>query len=124
MSVFLKLILQINDSNMTTKKEIIAYAVSMILKAERVIETLKYEWLKKIPIIRGYQHLVQLCIDFSERYNNWRPHEFLGSITPGVVYGKKAVPLVPKSAKKAPVNMETKRFRETKITGYRIAEAA
>jgi hypothetical protein len=36
---------------------------------ERVIETLKYEWLKKVPVIRGYQHLVQLCSGFSEWYN-------------------------------------------------------
>ena len=57
-----------------------------IAVTERVKKTLKYGWLKKIPVIRGYQHLVQLCRDFSEWYNIWRPHEFLGSATPGCVY--------------------------------------
>ena len=91
---------------------------------ERVIETLKYEWLKKVPVIRGYQHLVQLCTDFSEWYNNWRPHEFLGSATPGSVYLKKAVPLVRKNSKSIPANLVTKRFRKTKVIGYRIKKAA
>ncbi len=91
---------------------------------ERVIETLKYEWLKKVAIIRGYRHLVQLCEGFSEWYNNWRPHEFLGSATPNVVYRKKAVPLVPKTAKNAPVDLEIMSFKESKTTGYRIKKAA
>jgi transposase InsO family protein len=91
---------------------------------ERVIETLKYEWLKKVPVIRGYQHLVQLCTDFSEWYNNWRPHEFLGSATPTFAFQNKAVPLVSKIAKNVPVNLETKRFKETKVTAYRIKKAA
>jgi transposase InsO family protein len=89
-----------------------------------VIETLKYEWLKKVPVIRGYQHLVQLCTDFSEWYNDWRPHEFLGNATPSVVFREKAVPLVSKNAKKVPANLETKRFKETKVTGYRIKKAS
>ena len=98
-----------------------AYAIAV---TERVIETLKYEWLKKVPVIRGYQHLVQLCTDFSEWYNNWRPHEFLGSATPTFAFQNKAVPLVSKIAKNVPVNLETKRFKETKVTAYRIKKAA
>jgi len=57
-----------------------------IAVTERVIETLKYEWLKKVAIIRGYRHLTQLCKNFTECYNDWRPHEFLGSATPGEVF--------------------------------------
>ena len=91
---------------------------------ERVIETLKYEWLKKVPVIRGYRHLVQLCTDFSEWYNNWRPHEFLGSTTPAIAFQKKAVPLVPKTAKDVPTNLEIKTFQETRVTAYRLKKAA
>ena len=57
-----------------------------IAVTERVIETLKYEWLKKVPIIRGYRHLTDLCNSFSDWYNNWRPHEFLGSATPSMAF--------------------------------------
>ena len=33
-----------------------------IAVTERVIETLKYEWLKKVAIIRGYRHLVSFAV--------------------------------------------------------------
>ena len=95
-----------------------------IAVTERVIETLKYEWLKKVAIIRGFRHLTQLCTSFTECYNNWRLHEFLGSATPGSVYLKKAVPLVRKNSKSIPANLVIKRFRETKVIGYRIKKAA
>ncbi len=95
-----------------------------IAVTERVIETLKYEWLKKVPVIRGYRHLTTLCDNFSEWYNNWRPHEFLGSATPNVVFNTKAVPIVSKNSKDVPTDLEIKRFRETKTTAYRIKIAA
>jgi len=91
---------------------------------ERVIETLKYEWLKKVAIIRGYRHLVKLCNEFTEWYNNWRPHEFLGSATPAIAFRGKAVLFVLKSAKDVPADLETKRFKETKVTAYRTKKAA
>lgn len=91
---------------------------------ERVIETLKYEWLKKVAIIQGFQHLTNLCNSFTEWYNNWRPHEYLGSTTPDFAYRNKAVPFVAKTAKDVPIDLETKRFRETKVTGYRIKKVA
>ena len=95
-----------------------------IAVTERVIETLKYEWLKKVPIIRGYRHLADLCNDFSEWYNNWRPHEFLGSATPAMAFQNKAVPFVLKTSKAIPADMEIKRFVQTKTTAYRIKNAA
>ncbi|MCP4754742.1 MAG: transposase [Proteobacteria bacterium] len=53
-----------------------------IAVTERVIETLKYEWLKKAAIIRGFRHLTNVCSDFAECYNNWRPHlAFVKGIT-------------------------------------------
>jgi len=95
-----------------------------IAVTERVIETLKYEWLKKVAIIRGYRHLVKLCNEFTEWYNDWRPHEFLGSATPATVFRDKAVPIVPKTAKIIPADLEIKSFQETRVTAYRVKKAA
>ena len=95
-----------------------------IAVTERIIQTLKYEWLKKVPVIRGYRHLVLLCSDFTEWYNNWRPHEYLGSATPDRVFHNKSVPLVWKNSKDIPADLEIKRFVETKVTGYRLKKAA
>ncbi len=95
-----------------------------IAVTERAIETLKYEWLKRVPVIRGYLHLLKLCDDFAVWYNEWRPHEFLGSATPSEVYRDKAVPFIPKYSKIVPENIEVKRFTETNVTGYRLKQAA
>jgi putative transposase len=95
-----------------------------IAVTERVIETLKYEWLKKVPVIRGYRHLVQLCDKFSEWYNSWRPHEYLGSATPEMAFQNKSVPLIQKTAKDVPENIMIKHFSETKVTAYSSKKAA
>jgi putative transposase len=95
-----------------------------IAVTERVIETLKYEWLKKVAIIRGFRHLERLCSEFTKWYNVWRPHEFLGSATPATVFRDRAVPFVLKKAKDVPENIITKRFEETKVTAYRLKKAA
>jgi transposase InsO family protein len=41
-----------------------------IAVTERVILTLKQEWLRRVPVIRGLDHLGQLLDDFSEYYNH------------------------------------------------------
>ena len=61
-SVFLKPIPQINDSKMITKKEIIAYAVSMILKAA----LLAASWAGKVRK-RGLESIAQLPIDEKDK---------------------------------------------------------
>ena len=91
-----------------------------IVVTERIIETLKYERLKKIPIIRRYQHLTQLCSESSEWYNSWLPHEFLGSAPPGSVFQDKASPFVLETSKYVPTDLEIKRFKETNTKAYRI----
>lgn len=40
-----------------------------IAVAERIILTLKQEWLRRVPTIRGLDHLSQLCDDFAECCN-------------------------------------------------------
>ena len=95
-----------------------------IAVTERIIQTLKYEWLKKVPVIRGYRHLAHLCKSFIEWYNNWRPHEYLGSATPTMAFQNKAVPFVPKTAKDIPTDLEIKSFRETRVIAYRLRKVA
>jgi transposase InsO family protein len=60
--------------------------------------------------------ITQLCTSFTELYNEWRPHEYLGSTTPALAYQNKAVPLVSKNAKDVPIDLEIKRLDDTKVT--------
>ena len=95
-----------------------------IAVTERVIETLKYELLKRVAIIRGYRYLLALCQDFTNWYSDWRPYKFPDSATPSKVRREKAVPFIPRTAKAVPENIEVKRFSETNVTGYRLKQAA
>ena len=42
-----------------------------IAVTERVNKTLKYEWLKRVAIIKGIDHLAELCNEFETWYNSW-----------------------------------------------------
>jgi len=91
---------------------------------ERVIKTLKYEWLKRVPIIKNFDHLTMLCKEFENWYNTWRPHMTLDGLRPDDVYYEKK-PVKPKrDAKTVPCNIEHHRFQETRFTGYRLTKAA
>ncbi len=57
-----------------------------IAVTERVIKTLKYEWLEHAAIIKGFDHLVLLCAEFETWHNNWRPHMTLNGLRPDDVY--------------------------------------
>ena len=94
-----------------------------IAVTERVIKTLKYEWLKRVAIIKGLDHLGQLCREFETWYNNWRPHMTLQGLRPDDVYDDK--PEKPKrDSKTVPCNVEQHLFRETRVTGYRLKSVA
>ncbi len=41
-----------------------------IAVTERAIKTLKYEWLLRVPVLKGHRHLQKLCVSFSEWYNH------------------------------------------------------
>ena len=43
-----------------------------IAVTERAILTLKHEWLKRVPVIRGMDHLTSLLVDFELYYNEYR----------------------------------------------------
>lgn len=57
-----------------------------IAVTERVILTLKYEWLNRVPVIRGLDHLSRLLRDFAVYYNEYRGHATLGGAVPAVIH--------------------------------------
>ena len=94
-----------------------------IAVTERVIKTLKYEWLKHVSFIKNSDHLVKLCEEFEDWYNCWWPHTSLDGLRPDDVYYNKK-PERPQSAAKAvPANIEQHLFRKTRVTGYRLKDA-
>jgi transposase InsO family protein len=95
-----------------------------ITVTERVIKTLKYEWLRSVPIIKGFDHLTSLCTEFETWYNAWRPHMTLEGFRPDdLYYGRK--PETPdRKAKTVPNDIERHVFPETRATAYRLKTAA
>jgi transposase InsO family protein len=95
-----------------------------IAVTERVIKTFKYEWLKRVSVITSGRRLGVLCAEFLEWYNCWRPHMKLGGLRPDDFYHRDIPEPVPKDAKTVPKNIETRFFKETRITGFRLKDAA
>ena len=95
-----------------------------IAVTERVIKTLKYEWLALVPLVKGFGHLEGLCYEFSTWYNRWRPHMYLDGARPDDVYQGVGVEKPTKDAKVVPLNIEKKVFEGPRITGYRLKQAA
>ena len=91
---------------------------------ERVIKTLKYEWLKRVPLIKGFDHLMLVCTEFETWYNSWRPHMALDGLRPDDVYYEKKPEKPKRGAKTVPCNIEHHQFQETRITGYRLKKVA
>jgi len=92
-----------------------------IAVTERVIRTLKYDWLKRVPLIKGLDHLQALLADFACYYNSWRPHSTLNGAVPQVIHARQQWLAPPKTAKTAPTNIERRFFAEVHITGFRLA---
>jgi len=95
-----------------------------IAVTERIIKTLQYEWLRCVAIIKGFDHLASLCIEFQHWYNTWSPHMTLEGLRPDDFhYDRK--PEEPKRGEKTvPGNIERHVFTETRATAYRLKIAA
>ncbi len=91
---------------------------------ERVNKTLKYEWLKRIAIIKNFHHLVKLCDEFEHWYNAWRPHMTLNGTRPDDIYHERHPEKPGRKSKAVPGNIERHLFQETRITGYRLKDVA
>jgi transposase InsO family protein/transposase-like protein len=92
-----------------------------IAVTERVILTLKYEWLRRVPIIRGLDHLSQLLDDFSEYYNHWRGHSTIGGAVPSSIHRGEVWQRPDRSAKTLPGAIERRFFPDTRVTAFRLA---
>ena len=95
-----------------------------IAVTERVIKTLKYEWLKRVPLIKGFDHLALLCGEFENWYNAWRPHMTLEGLRPDDLYYNRKSEKPSRDAKAIPDNIERHVFAETRLTAYRLKNAA
>jgi len=91
---------------------------------ERVIRTLKYEWLRRIPVIRGLDHLEVLLADFACCYNSWRPHTTLDGAVPERIHAGQQWQKPARTAKAVPDHVERRFFPETRVTAFRLADAA
>ena len=96
----------------------------LIAVTERVIKTLKYEWLKRVPLIKGFDHLMLLCTEFENWYNAWRPHMTLEGLRPDDLYYNRKPEKLNRKAKAVPGNIERHVFAETRLTAYRLKAAA
>ena len=92
-----------------------------IAVTERVILTLKYEWLRRVPVIRGLDHLSRLLREFEVYYNEYRGHATLDGAIPSVIHRGERGHKPEKSAKNVPAGIERRVFTETQITAYRLA---
>jgi len=95
-----------------------------IAVTERVIKTLKYEWLRCVPLIKGFDHLALLCSEFQSWYNSWRRHMALEGLRPDDLYYSRKPETPDRKAKTAPGNIERHVFPETRLTAYRLKAAA
>jgi len=95
-----------------------------IAVTERIIKTLKYEWLQRVPLIKGFDHLTLLCTEFESWYNIWRPHMTLEGLRPDDLYYDRKPEKPRRNAKTVRGNIERHVFRETRLTAYRLRNAA
>ena len=92
-----------------------------IAVTERAIRTLKHEWLRRVPVIRGVDHLSGLLGEFAVYYNRYRGHTTLRGALPAVIHGGGQWIGPDTSAKTLPATVERRVFTDTGITAYRIA---
>jgi len=92
-----------------------------IAVTERVIWTLKHEWLNRVALIRGMDHLSGLLNDFPVYYNGYRGHMARGGAPPGILYQGDEWHKPPRSAKALPGTIERRLFAESRVTAYRLS---
>ncbi len=92
-----------------------------IAVTERAVLTLKEEWLSRVPILRGADHLEQLLSDFAVYYNEYRGHMTLEGAVPDAVHSGQHWQRPERSAKGVPVRMERRHFTEVRVTAFRLA---
>jgi transposase InsO family protein len=92
-----------------------------IAVTERAILTLKQEWLRHVPLIRGLDHLSQLLDGFSDYYNDWRGHSTTGGALPSLIHRGDRWQRPDRSAKTLSGAIERRLFADTRVTAFRLA---
>ena len=95
-----------------------------IAVTERAIETLKYEWLKRVPLIKGFAHLERLCADFALWYNRFRPHTALADRVPDEVFHARPCRPPGRTDKAVPASIRRHAFKEARVTAFSLDECA
>ncbi len=95
-----------------------------IAVTERVIRTLKCEWLRRVPVIKGLDRLGALLADFTCYYNSWRPHMTLAGAVPEVIHAGHHRRKPPRTPKTVPARVERRFFPETRVAAFCLPEAA
>jgi len=95
-----------------------------IAVTERVIRTMKGEWLRRAPVIKGLDHLGALLADFTCYHNSWRPHMTLEGAVPELIHAGQHWRKPPRTAKTVPARIERRFFPETRVAAFRLPEAA
>jgi transposase InsO family protein len=92
-----------------------------IAVTERMIWTLKYEWLNRVPVIRELDHVAELLTDFEYWYNDCRGHMTLGGAVPSLIHQGEHWQKPERSAKTLPHSIQRRVFSDVRITAYRLA---
>jgi transposase InsO family protein len=87
----------------------------------RAILTLKHEWLRRVPVIRGLDHLSQLLDDFSEYYKEWRGHSTIGGAVPSVIHCRAIWERPDRAAKTVSGLIQQRSSPDVRITAFRLA---
>ncbi|MGD0113729.1 MAG: hypothetical protein ABSD48_17880 [Armatimonadota bacterium] len=88
---------------------------------ERLIWTLKREWLRRVLVIRGMDHFGQLLDEFSQYYNHWWGHSTIGGAVPSVIHRGDRWQRPDRSAKTLSGNTDRRFFPDTRLTAFRLA---
>jgi transposase InsO family protein len=92
-----------------------------IAVTERAILTLKQEWLRRVPVIRGLDHLRQLLDDFSHDYNEWRGHSTIGGAVPSAIHRGAVWERPDRAAKTVSGIIQQRSFPDVRVTAFRLA---
>ena len=95
-----------------------------IAVTERAVVTLKQEWLRRVPVIRGLGHLKVLLSDFSGYYSQWRGRTTVGGATPFPIHRGDACNRLDRSAKIVSRPIEQRFLPDARVTAFRLGRLA
>jgi len=75
-------------------------------------------------LLRGFEHVAELCEQLTLWYNAWRPHSAIDGLTPDDRFYERIFEPPPRDAKVITVDIEWRYWPETRTTGFRIRRAA